>query len=352
MCQYPMETSGGAGGGVLVAKDFPSLRRMVKKALPGSGRVASAIRTAQFQITERGVTVLIVTCRKRREWRKAVEIFNAVPLTGSNEQGGHPALVPNFYTYSAVISVCSKSGALDTAMGLFREMQAAADRDAKLQPDASIYRLIIASARNYGEYALAVDMYKEGICVGLDLDLWTLECAVMSCMKLGEWRTALDILEKIPRALEREEQKQAEVDGEMERQEAGMCVREQYALILNSCRVSGDVDLAVETMLMMQMMGEQLSPLMCDSVMMAAEVARDTATGLSLLHEMIEHQIEISMECEACLMRLLQSNGKVKEAQNLSAWMQNLLRNGTRTWMAPHNSEEWTRVYTVSQYIH
>lgn len=348
MCQHPMDN--GGGDAFVGAKDFPSLRRMVKKALPGSGRVASVIKSAQFRITERGITVLIVTCRKRREWRKAVEIFNAVPLTGSSEEGGHPALVPNFYTYSAVISVCSKSGALETAMGLFREMQWMAEEDVRLKPDASIYRLIIASARNYGEYGLAVDMYHEGVCAGLDFDLWTLECALVSCVELREWRTMLDVVGEMPRVMDREGEN-AEEGEEMDEQGA-VCVREQYLLILESCRVSGDVDLAVETMLTMQMMGEELDSHVCESVMKAVEVAGDNAAGLGLLHEMMEHHIEISIECEASLMRLLQSTGKWKEAQNVSGWIQNLLRKGSQALIAPHSSVEWTRVYTVSQYTY
>lgn len=253
-----------------------------------------------------------------------MEIFNAMKLT---------SLSPNFYTYSAVISVCSKSGAIPTALKIFSEMKVTCQKDKSMAPDGSIYRLLISAARNSGNHELVLELFNEAEGLGLVLDECTLMCALSASMQLKLWSKVAEILNLLQYVWVQEDGIKNRTSTKWEsgkdkekRKSEGQAFerRDCYLRIIDGCAENGDSKLAVEIMLTMQMVGEQIDEPALSGVMKAAAAAGDADTGLSVLHQMLVHGFEIPHKTQNCLMKLLWSTGRNEDACMVSGLLEDM----------------------------
>lgn len=279
-------------------RDSSALRKAVKNAAAGTGMVRKAIESAGFFITGRGYTGLIRDCRNSRQWEKALEILDIV--REGNESLGGPL---SFYTFSATISVCSKSGRLGETMRLLREMQAAAKSDTALQPDAAVYRLIILCSARLGKCQVAVDLLHEMFQQGLEADVETLKRVLLALVQCGEWKEAVWLLNLIHEGGE-------------------VLSSERYNDFIGCAADAGETGVAVEVFLMMQMAGVIPNSSSCHCMVYAVQASGDLDTGLHLLRDMHEGGILVYTKTYACLMRASIDAGRQDVLQKVTTLME------------------------------
>lgn len=274
-----MERVVGMGSlGADVPGDLTELKAAVKEAKPGTGEVMQAIKGAGFFITGRGFTRLIRACRNTRQWEKALEILETVKLC--DDMVGEP---PSFYTYSAVISVCSKSGRLDEAMWVLKEMKAAAEKDLELLPDAAVYRLIILCGVRSQEVKVVRDLLFDMSELGISADEETLKDTLMCMFQNEAWRYGVDVLDDLHRA-------------------GASLPLGLYNGLLHLSATAGSLEAATDVLIMMQMMGIEPDSTSCHHIIVAAKAAQVPDVGLRFLMDMHESGLEVYPETYASLL--------------------------------------------------
>lgn len=259
--------------------NISTLRKAVKEAAKGTGSVRKAIQSASFLISGREFTGLIRACRNSRQWEKALEILETVrledPLIGD---------LPSFYTFSATISVCSKSGRLMEALWLLREMKTAAEKDSSLKPDAAVYRLIVLCCVRVGDCNTAVDLLNEMLLKGLDTDEETLKKVLLGFVHAKSWHHATWLLNEL------------HVRGET-------LPTEHYSDFIESAMETGHFDIATEVFLMMQMTGEKPSACICHRIILGILDRGDLESAVQLVRDMHECGIAVFEQTYKCLSR-------------------------------------------------
>lgn len=277
-----------------------NLRRAIKVARTGTGEVARAIESCSFKLSERGFTMLIVTCRRSGKWKKAMEIFD----TMNGDVVASSGVKPNFYTFSSLISVCCNGGACSKALQVFKSMKQAALEAPELAPDAEVYSTLIRGLSRGSWFVDAVQVFYESKALGLLLDnhglVATIEALVDVCM-LDDGVDAVDSLHGRGQLLP----------------------NKMYIQFLKSCADEGRVDVCVDMFIMMQMAGVEALPGACHQVMRAAANAGNCYMCVKLMQELDELNIDVSQETYECYNRAMERLEQKPELQ----WRSNCLSN-------------------------
>lgn len=191
---------------------------------------------------------------------------------------------PNFFTFSATISVCSKSRRLAETLWLFSEMKAAAQTDCSCRPDGVVYRLVIMCCHQESKFEEIVELYIEMSKEGIETDDQTLEHVLSSCMEEKAWRVAMDVLDKL------------------HSRDITLSTG-QYASLIRLCVAEGDMNSAIEVFIMMQMMDVMPDASCCHSAMSSIKWLGDPCVGIQLLRDMNQCDISILPETYACILK-------------------------------------------------
>lgn len=275
----------GSGGGCEDGGKASSIKSVLRMAKPGTGAIRRAIQSADFVIPGREFTRLIRDCRNTKQWEKALEILEAVRLGGPTV-----GELPSFYTFSATISVCSKSGRVAEALWLLGEMKAAAAKDASIKPDASVYRLVILCCARQNEPAIAVRLLRE--------------------MSEEGAMPSEDVLQQLLKALVGgvAGKKAVEVLDELHGLGVALPVG-CYNSVLKTAANEGDMNTTTEVFLMMQMAGVDPDASSCDHMMHAIATASHPVRGLQLLQDMKESGIHLHASTYAQLLKSCMDDG-------------------------------------------
>lgn len=262
-----------------LARDISMLKKAIKVAEKQTGSIQESIESARFFITGRNFTALIRECRKHGQWEKAMEILEVV--RNGDEFFGEG---PSFFTFSATISVCSKSGRLDEALQLLREMKNAMVEDPLMKPDAAVYRLIILCSVRLEKFSVAVGLLLEMIQYGLQANKETL-LKVLSAMINGRsWLHAAWVLNELH---------SCDV----------VLSAQHYNDFIRSAVEVGNIEIATEVFLMMQMVGVDPDPFSCHYMVQAAVISGNPEVGMQLLEDMSENGIPVFKDTYRCLLR-------------------------------------------------
>lgn len=283
------------------ARDFGALKSKIKRTEWGTGRVAQIITSSSYPVTVRDFTLLIMGCKKQCEWLKALEIFDVLRRVGAGElkllgRAAEHAPAPNFYSYSAVVSVCCKTGALPAALSLLCLMKQEAQKDESLAPDETTYRQLITAAKRWRNMELVLVLFEEAKLRGLEVDQHCLRCCLEASMGLGRWSQALDIVDKL-------------VHCGSEEGLSGEELQSQFLDIVRGCGDSGEMNLIVEVLLTMQVLGLEPGVEVLTAVMLAAERAEDVKFGMELYQELCDKACEVPRQALDSFVRLLEKSG-------------------------------------------
>lgn len=259
--------------------NISELRKAVKEAEKGTGSVRKAIQSARFFISGREFTGLIRACRNSKQWEKALEILETVRLEDSSVGES-----TSFYTFSATISVCSKSGRLREAMWLLNEMKAAGTKDPSLKPDAAVYRLILLCCVRQGDCKTAVDILDEMFLGGLETDEETLKRVLLGLVQGGSWQHALWLLDEL------------HARGET-------LPTEHYSDFIRCSVEKDNLTIATEVFIMMQMAGVKPNACICHHIVLGILVSGDLEFALQFVKEMHACGIPVFEQTYKCLSR-------------------------------------------------
>lgn len=216
---------------------------------------------------------------------------------------------PNFFTFSATISVCSKSRRLSETLWLFNEMKAAAETDSSCRPDGVVYRLVIMCCHQESKLNEIVQLYLEMTKEGIETDDQTLQHVLSSCMEDKAWKVAIDVLDKL------------------HSRDITLSTG-QYASLISLCVAEGDMDSAIEVFLMMQMMEVKPDASCCHSAMSSIKWLGDPCVGIQLLQDMNYCDIAILPETYACILKTCMD---ARSSDTLSRVIEMMGSNGNQT---------------------
>ena len=145
-------------------------------------------------MAKRGMALDVVTfnagiaaCREGGHWKKALELFAAM-----EEQG----LTPNQVSYGSAIAVCGRGGAWQEGLRLLVQMKTRG-----IEPSTITYNSAISACnRGSGDAPRrALEVLQEMRLPGCTavVDIITLSAAIIACQSLGDWQTALKLLDEI-----------------------------------------------------------------------------------------------------------------------------------------------------------
>lgn len=267
--------------------DMRGLRRALKHIDTGNGSVARAIEASTFDLSERGFTMLIVSCRRCGRWKTAMEIFRVMKGESMRAKG----VKPNFYTYSSLISVCCSAGACNQALGLYREMKREAEKDSSLKPDATVYSTLIAACHRRHRAQNVVDLHDNMVQDCPDVESTkSLLCVLEACGEAKLWDRAFTMLDML-----------------MENEQPVPLTT--YIRLLSSCADQGDMQTGVEVFLAMQMAGVCPDPITCHHMVRAAAAAEDPKACLELVRSMQYEGVPISLPTFNCVSEVLNKAG-------------------------------------------
>ncbi|GMH41415.1 hypothetical protein BSKO_09325 [Bryopsis sp. KO-2023] len=269
------------------AGSMQALRRALKYARVGTGEIAKAIESCSFDIRERGFTMLIVTCRRSGRWRKAMEIFETMRGKVISTRG----VKPNFYTYSALISVCCNAGACAKAIEIIEEMTPTLGRDSSVEPDVGIYRAVISACLRFERFKSVLDLHHTMLKRGVPQDVVILLCVLEAFLKFKKWRQAADAMDEL--------------------HAMGVTIpMKHYTHFMSCCAEDGNLYMALEIFLTMQMADVRPTSAICHQVMLAVRASDQPAIGLELLREMHREDIDVSLDTYNCLLWTLAASGQ------------------------------------------
>lgn len=171
------------------AWDMDTLKRAICSARTGAGEVARIIDSCTFKPREQAFTALINMCGQLRDWRKAVEVFEAMKHTRG--------VRPNTYTYSALIAACSSAGEWQHALKFFGLMKLVSKGDPNCQPNEVTYSALITACERGGQFEKALEVYDDMVTSGVCGDHITFSSALSACEKSGNWVRAERILHEM-----------------------------------------------------------------------------------------------------------------------------------------------------------
>lgn len=268
------------------SRDMRSFRRALKFAKTGTGEIGKVVGRCEFDVSERGFTMLIAACRRSGRWKKAMEIFEAMSCERIRQRG----VRPNFYTYSSLISVCCNAEKPGKAVRVLRAMLAAAEENEELLPDFEVYRTVIcacARGRRHQEVLYVYGVMREmGICG--DRGSWL--CAVVAQIENRQWKAGMNMLHEL-------------------HEKVGPLRGVDYVGVLATCADVQNLEAAVEVFLSMQMMGTAVTGRACHEVVRAAVAVGDVETSLGMLGEMMENDIDAGLDTLACVLASLKKSG-------------------------------------------
>lgn len=280
-----MAAAMGSAWDMKPAKDMSGLRRMLKSIDPASGGICRAIECAGFTLTERGFTMLIVSCRRCNRWEKAMEIFRA--MKGDVLRG--KGIRPNFYTYTSLISVCCAAGACLQGLQVLGEMRRAAESNPDILPDRRVYETLIAAChaqRMSGDVVWLYRMMEEGGWCG-DASTEVLVFAMEALGDVGQWDQAFKLLEAMAAS--------------------------SHEVLLGTCTQllrfcvdqGGALHTAVDIFLSMQMWGVRPDATICHYMIQAAASAANVQMCLDLLDSMQEAGLGVAQHTSTYLKDVL-----------------------------------------------
>lgn len=277
-----------------------ALRRALKTADVSKGEIAWAIENSDFNLTERGFTMLIASCKRCRLWKKASEIFNVMKGETIRKRG----IEPNFYTYTSLISVLCVSGACPQAMKMLMEMRVAAKNNPKLRPDSEVYHVLVEACARANRRADVCRLHDMMVQDGVSrTSIPTLLSILEASSEMGCWGSALRILDELHSL-------QVDLSWRV------------YSGVLMSCAKKGAVGPAIEVFLGMQMAGTSPNQTTFHHVLQAAIAARDAYTSFELLNCMQDECITIRPTVYSGLLVMLRDEGLWKAEEQLLAKME------------------------------
>lgn len=273
------------------AENMQELRHQLKYARVGTGDIAAAFYACTFKVGAKGFTMLIVTCRRSGRWKKALEIFETM------RGGGVWGVKPNFYTYSALISVCCNAGACNKAIDIVRDMiyAASSGTDPGIEPDVGIFRVVMTACSRHERHKSVLELHRVMTQGNIPQDEAITTCVLQAFLALSNCRGALDSVHELWAM-------GAQVD-------EGLCVG-----LLGTAAVHEGLQFVVEAFLTLQMGGVEISPELCHPVMVAVRAAGHTEMGMQLLEEMHVAEVAVREETYNELLWTLATNGKCEEA--------------------------------------
>lgn len=278
-------------------RDMRSFRRALKFAKTGTGEIGKVVGRCEFDVSERGFTMLIAACRRSGRWKKAMEIFEAMSCERIRQRG----VRPNFYTYSSLISVCCNAEKPGKAVKVLKAMLAAAEEDEELLPDFEVYRTVICACgrgRRHQEVLFVFGAMREmGICG--DRGSWL--CAINSYIENRQWRVGMDRLHEL-------------------HERVGALRAMDYLGVLAVCADMENLEAAVEVFLSMQMMGTGVTGRVCHEVVRAAVAVGNVEVSLGMLGEMMENDIDAGLDTLACVLVSLKKCGLWKGVVDSMGW--------------------------------
>lgn len=265
---------------------LPTLLSAVRGAPAGTGEVRRVIEAASFKVCSRDITRLITSCKSMKQWEKAIEILD---VTRQGYHSLHNVSKPNFFTYSAAISVCCKTGRLVEADRLLEEMKVAAGCDPSLSPDRVVYRMLVSCCAKADRVDRVLELHEEMERLGVEADDQTLKHVLTAQINVRNLEAAIAVMDQM-------HQKGKELSVK------------QYAHMISACSEVGNLNMAIELFLIIQMQEVQPCQHICHYLMEAIEAASEPSIGVQLLQEMLEASIPVHMATYVCLIRAVASS--------------------------------------------
>lgn len=268
---------------VLVLENVSVLLTAIRNASAGTGEVRQALWSAKFGISARDLTRLISSCKGPKDWKKALEILE---VARNGNQARIDVVKPNFFTYSAAISVCCKSRRLDEGMGLLEDMKSAGLEDQSLMPDTVIYRMLMSCCAKEGRMDQVLELHADMQGLEVVADRQTLMAVLGALIVKREWVSAVEILDKIHE------------DGE------ALPVT-WYNDFIAGCAQDCNLSISIEVFLMMQMMLVEPNACTFYHLMQAIELAQYPVMGIDLIRQMLDAGAALYMGTYASLVRAI-----------------------------------------------
>ncbi|CAD7702603.1 unnamed protein product [Ostreobium quekettii] len=270
------ESSGTKSPIAKPAWDMETLKRAIVLARLGTGEVRRVIEGCQFKPREQAFTALINLCGRLRDWKKAVEVFEAMKAARG--------VRPNTYTYSALIAACSSAGEWQKALEVFEAMKAAARGDANCRPNEVTYSALITACQRGGMFDRALELYDETIRAGVAPDQITFSSALAACEKSERWDKAGRILEDM--------------------HARGLTGSPNvYCELIHSHADNGEWRSALDVFMAMQRAGAQPDANTCKALMKALERGPQPELALELYNSMRQSAIPIDTDVYSMAVR-------------------------------------------------
>lgn len=284
-----------------------SIRHAVKMATAGTGEVGEIIKSAECAVPPKEFTKMIRTCRDTQDWQKALDILDVARSEDSEE--GSPL---NFFTLSATISVCCKSGRVSEALSLLEEMKVRGEKDAAYRPTSAVYRLVIMSCVKGGQLGKSMSIFEEMLQRGVHPDDDTLVHVLSAMIEEQQWEMGVRTMDRV-------------------HGRGTAFTVEQYNYFISSCAVEGNLDTVTEVLIMMQMAGVEPNSLTCHHVILSAEKSGRTPTGVEFLHNVHAVGIEVHVMTLVCLLEALLDVGHLQIVPDVITLLEKKFgRGGTR----------------------
>eukprot|EP00210_Caulerpa_lentillifera_P009168 g8740.t1 len=171
------------------AWDMDTLKHSICSARTGTGEVQQIIESCTFKPREAAFTTLINMCGQLRDWKKAVEVFEAMQYV--------KGVKSNRYTYSVLIAACSSSGEWVKALEIFQQMKSAAKIEPDCTPNEFTYSSLITACERGGQYEKALEVYDEMIINNVPGDHITFSSVLTACEKSRNWPRAESVLQEM-----------------------------------------------------------------------------------------------------------------------------------------------------------
>lgn len=268
---------------VIAMEDVSVLLTVIRKASAGTGEVRQALWSAKFGVSARDLTRLISSCKGPKDWEKAIEILE---VARNGNQDNIDIVKPNFFSYSAAISVCCKSRRLDEAIGLLEEMKLAGVNDSSLMPDTVIYRMLISCCSKEDRMGQVLGLYADMERQGVVADRQTLMPVLGALIVEREWNRAADTLDRI-------------------HQDGDALPVTWYNDFIAGCAQDGNLNMSIEVFLMMQMMTVEPTACTFYYLMQAIELAQHPAMGIDLVRQMLDAGATLCMGTYISLIRII-----------------------------------------------
>eukprot|EP01025_Chloroclados_australasicus_P050011 TRINITY_DN5713_c0_g1_i1.p1 TRINITY_DN5713_c0_g1~~TRINITY_DN5713_c0_g1_i1.p1 ORF type:complete len:437 (+),score=25.78 TRINITY_DN5713_c0_g1_i1:245-1555(+) len=268
--------------------DMDSLKSAVL-AVP-SYQVISTILGANMKLREQGFTMLIQMCGKRRQWERAEQVFQALC--------SYPNLVPNTYSYSALISALSQGGQQKLALHYFDQQIQSSKLDCNCLPNQHTYSSAITACERAGLPEKAFEIYERMLDDGIKPDHVTYSAILSCCQKNNFWDEASEIIDTMeslgtPPSLG------------------------QYHTQIRQYSYESAWEQALDLFLSMQQSGQSPTVVTCQAVLYAFQRGGNAHYALVLLDQMLDNKYEVDITCFNYVLHTLSMYGFWEDARIL-----------------------------------